>query len=252
MNASFKGRLATSKAPSFGTWISSSSVVNLDVLKGLGFDWFVIDTEHAQVNPETVAAMVAVLGGSGPTPFVRVGNVDPYLIKQGLDSGAQGVIVPLVSTEAQARAAVSFAKYPPQGIRGAAAAASSRYGIDLASYLRRANVETIVAVQIETAEALDHLDAIAATEGVDILFVGPQDLTLSLGLIDDRSNPKVREAMRRVVETCTRHGKVAGTLVVTHAEKAAALELGFRFVALASDVRFLIQGAKYYLEGGGR
>ena len=108
--------------------------------------------------------------------------------------------MPLVNTEAQAKAAVAFAKYPPEGVRGAAAAASSRYGIELASYLRNANDETMVGVQIEAREALDNLDAIASVKGVDVLFVGPQDLTLSLGLLDDRTNPKVRDAMRQVVD----------------------------------------------------
>jgi 2-keto-3-deoxy-L-rhamnonate aldolase RhmA len=215
----------------------------------LGFEWFMIDTEHSPVNPETVAAMVSLLGDGGPAPLIRVGDVDQYLIKQALDAGAKGVLVPLVSTEAQAKAAVAFAKYPPDGVRGAAAAAASRYGMELASYLRNANAETLVGVQIETKEALDHLDAIAEVSGVDILFVGPQDLTLSLGLLDDRRNPRVREAMRTVVEACEKHGKVPGTLVIDPEEKKVAVDLGFRFISLASDVRFLIEGAKSYRNG---
>ena len=244
-----KRRLRESTTPCLGTWISSSSVVALDALKGLGFEWFVIDTEHAQVNPETLGAMVAMLGPAGPTPLVRVGDVDQYLVKQALDSGAHGILVPLVSTAGQAKAAVSFAKYPPVGVRGIAAAAASRYGMDLATYLRTANDETFVGVQIETREALDHLEEIAGTPGVDLLFVGPQDLTLNLGLLDDRKNPKVRDAMRTVIAACERHGKVPGTLVVDLEEKKAAVDLGFRFIALASDVRFLINGARGFLGG---
>jgi len=249
MKNSLKSRLRTSREPCFGTWISSSSLVALDALRGVGFEWFMIDTEHAPVNPETLAAMVSLLGEGGPAPLVRVGNVDQYLIKQALDAGSQGVLVPLVNTEAQAKAAVAFAKYPPEGVRGAAAAAASRYGMELSTYLRSANAETLVGVQIETKEALDNLEAIAGVNGVDLLFVGPQDLTLSLGLLDDRRNPKVREAMRAVVETCERHGKVPGTLVIDPEEKRVAVELGFRFISLASDVRFLITGAKSYRNG---
>lgn len=249
MKHPLKSRLRTSREPCFGTWISSSSPVCLDALKGVGFEWFMIDTEHAQTNPETVAAMVAILGDGGPAPLVRVGNLDPYLVKQALDAGAQGILAPLVSTEAQATAVVSYAKYPPDGVRGAAAAASSRYGTELASYLRTANAETIVGVQIETKEALVHLNAIAEVRGLDLLFVGPQDLALSLGLGGDRANPKVHEAMRAVVGACERNGLVAGTLAANTAEKKAAVDLGFRFVALASDVRFLLHGAKYYLTG---
>jgi len=249
MKNSLKSRLRTSREPCFGTWISSSSLVALDALRGVGFEWFMIDTEHAPVNPETLAAMVSLLGEGGPAPLVRVGNVDQYLIKQALDAGSQGVLVPLVNTEAQAKATVAFAKYPPEGVRGAAAAAASRYGMELSTYLRSANAETLVGVQIETKEALDNLEAIAGVNGVDLLFVGPQDLTLSLGLLDDRRNPKVREAMRAVVETCERHGKVPGTLVIDPEEKRVAVELGFRFISLASDVRFLITGAKSYRNG---
>ncbi|MGP8072341.1 MAG: HpcH/HpaI aldolase family protein [Thermoplasmata archaeon] len=246
MKNALKSRLYSSRDPCFGTWISSSSPVALDALKGLGFEWFMIDTEHAPVNPETLAAMVSLLGGVGPAPLVRVGNVDQYLIKQALDAGSHGILVPLVSTEAQAKAVVAFSKYPPDGVRGAAAAAASRYGVELASYLRSANAETIVGVQIETREALDNLEAIASVNGVDLLFVGPTDLTLNLGLLDDRKNPKVRAAMRSVVEACDRHGKIPGTLVVDAEEKRVAVELGFRFISLASDVRFLIAGANSY------
>jgi len=242
-----KSRLRASDHPSFGTWISSSSPVCVDALREMGFDWLMIDTEHSPVNPETLAAMIATVGDTGVTPLVRVGNVDQYLIKQALDSGAQGILVPLVSTEAQARTVVSFAKYPPDGVRGAAAAAASRYGRDLASYLRSANAETIVGVQIETREALENLEAIARVPGVDLLFVGPTDLTLSLGLLDDRKNPRVAEAMRNVVGVCTSHGKVPGTLVIDADEKRRAVELGFRFISLASDVRFLLEGAKAFL-----
>ena len=247
MTDPLKARILSSPKPSFGTWISTSSLVSVDALQGLGFDWFMVDTEHAQVNPETLAAMVAVLGESGPRPLVRVGNVDQYLIKQALDSGAEGILVPLVSTVEQARSAVSFAKYPPDGVRGGAAAASSRYGTQLATYLRTANARTLVGVQIETREALENLDSIARVDGVDLLFVGPTDLTLSLGLVDDRKNARVRDAMKSVVAACERTGKIAGTMVVDADEKRFAVDAGFRFISLASDVRFLIHGAKSYL-----
>ena len=247
MQNALKARLRTAKAPSFGTWISSSSPIVADALKGLGFDWFMIDTEHAPVNPETLAGIIAMLGDGGPTPLVRVGNIDQYLVKQALDAGALGILVPLVSTEAQARSVVAYAKYPPAGVPGAAAAAASRYGLELGSYLRSANDETLVGIQIETKESLENLDSIAAVDGIDLLFVGPQDLTLSLGLLDDRANPKVRDAMRRVVAACERHGKVPGMLVINPEEKRSAVELGFRFISLAADLRFLLDGARQFL-----
>jgi 4-hydroxy-2-oxoheptanedioate aldolase len=248
MKNALKSRLRRDRSPCFGTWIATSSVVVLDALRTVGFEWLVIDTEHAAVNPQTLAALLAVLGDGPPTPLVRLGAVDPYLVKQALDAGAHGVLAPLVNTEDEARRLVAGAKYPPLGVRGAAAAAASRYGTQLGPYLRTANAETMVGVQIETKEALAHVDAIAGVEGVDLLFVGPQDLTLSLGLLDDRTHPTVRSAMREVVDACERHGKVPGTLVLDPDELRAALELGFRFVALAADVRFLLDGARRFLD----
>ena len=240
-------RLRDGGAPSFGTWISSSSPVCLDALDGLGFEWFMIDTEHAHVNPETLAQMVALQRSRSGAPLVRVGEVDQYLIKSALDTGAEGVLLPLVNSAEEAKRAVSFAKYPPDGVRGIASAASTEYGKDLAGYLRRANAETLVGVQIETREALANVDAIAAVEGVDVLFVGPQELTLNLGLVDQRKDPLVREALRRVADAASARGKVAGTLVVDAEEKRTAVELGYRFIGLASDVRFLLNGARALL-----
>ena len=219
----------------------------MDALRGLGFDWFMNDTEHAQINPETLASLATFREPEGPVPLVRVGEANQYLVKQALDAGAQGILVPLVNSAEEAKRVVAYSKYPPDGVRGIASAPASRYGLELGTYLRRANSDLLVGVQIETREALANLEAIASVEGVDLLFVGPQDLTLNLGLEDNRKHPQLREAMRQVAECAQRHGKLAGTLVVDAEEKRTAVELGFRFVGLASDVRFLITGAKSLL-----
>ncbi len=247
MQNPLRDRLLTHREVAWGTWVSSSSLTVVDALRSLDLSWVMIDTEHAPVNPETLAAAIALLAAGGPTPLVRVGTVDPYPIKQALDAGARGVLAPLVASADEARRCVSFAKYPPVGVRGAAAAAASRYGLELSAYLREANDRTIVGVQIETREALDHVEEIASVPGVDLLFVGPQDLTLHLGLGDQRTHPRVREAMAQVVRACEAHGKVPGTLVVSREEKRAATDLGFRFISLASDLRFLLEGGRTFL-----
>ncbi|MEM0129501.1 MAG: aldolase/citrate lyase family protein [Thermoplasmata archaeon] len=247
-----RARLLAGRTVHWGSWISLCSLPVVDALRDLPFDWLVIDTEHSPVDPERVAAMVALLRAAGPSPLVRVGGLDPHAIKRALDAGAEGIVVPLVDRPEEAGQAVAFAKYPPQGIRGAAATAASRYGRDLPRSLRHANDETLVAVQIETAGGLAHADEIAAVPGVDVLFVGPQDLAMGLGEVDRRSGPVVREAMARVVRACEAHGKVPGTMAIDRAERDAAVALGFRFVSLASDLRFLLDGARALLPGAPR
>ncbi len=235
----------------YGTWISAGSANVVDVLKNLNFDWFVIDSEHSPIGPETISHMIQAIGGK-IVPLVRVGLNDQYLIKLSLDAGAYGVIVPLVNSRAEAERAVNFAMYPPLGTRGTAGTRASRYGVDSKEYLRTANDEVMVIAQIETIAALDNIDDILSVEGVDVAFVGPSDLTMSLGLIDDRTNPRVAEAMNKVVKACQNRDKIPGVMASSTDEVKSAVERGFRFISLASDVRFLMQGARAFLSSAGR
>jgi 2-keto-3-deoxy-L-rhamnonate aldolase RhmA len=233
---------------SFGTWITIGNPDIVDILKHLGFDWFVFDTEHSYLSIETVKTMVQALGSEGPEPIVRIGQVDQLLVKRALDIGAFGLVVPWINSQSEAEKIVKFSMYPPVGIRGAGPGRASRYGMNFSEYLRQANEELLIAVQIETADAISKAGEIIGTKGVDIGFVGPTDLTVSLGLLDDRSNPKVIAAMERVIKTCKDLGKIPGTLAISVDEAKKFLKLGFRFVALASDSRFLSFGAKEYLK----
>src|ERR1700733_3226188 len=236
----------------FGTWINSSSPSVVDYLRNLEFDWFLVDTEHSALNPETLNHMIQLIGDSKVAPFVRVGLNDQYLIKIALDCGAQGVVVPLVNGSEEAKRAVSFSRYPPLGVRGVGPVRAHRYGLDFKKYLSEANREIIVVGQIETTEALGNLDEILEVEGLDIAFFGPSDMTASMGLVDDRSNPRVLDAMRTVVAACEKHGKVAGVLATSQQEAKTAIELGFKFIGLASDMRFVADGANAYLRLVGR
>ncbi len=235
-----------------GTWISSGSPNVVDVLRNLRFDWFVLDMEHSPISVETVAAMIQVLNGSKITPLVRVGEIDQALFKSVLDSGAHGLVVPMVNTAEEAERAVRFCKYPPRGVRGVAAVKASDYGFSMADYIRTANDQVTLIVQIETPEALQNVGEILAVEGVDVAFVGPSDMTMSLGLVDDRGNPRVLEAMSNVVKACETAGKAAGTLATSAEEIRRDLDMGFRFLSLATDVRQLIVGAKSMLATAGR
>ena len=250
MKSSLKKKL--SQGVSYGAWVTIGNPDVSDILQGLPFDWLVFDMEHSPLGAETVGHMIQVLDEEKVSPLVRVGANDQYLIKAALDMGAHGVIVPLVNTREDAEAAVSYCKYPPIGVRGVAPRKAADYGLSAAEYLRRANDETLLIVQVETKEALENLDALLGVKGVDIAFVGPSDLTMSLGLLDDRSNPRVLEEMRNVVEKCKEYGKIPGTMAVTPEEGKREASMGFRFISLASDVRHLIEGARGFLKSVGR
>jgi 2-dehydro-3-deoxyglucarate aldolase len=236
----------------FGTWISSGNANALDILKGLNFDWFVFDMEHSPITIETVNRMLQVIDGAEAVPLVRVGQHDQALVKIVLDSGSRGIVFPLVNTREEAERVVQLASYPPRGIRGVAAGRVTGYGADYARYIRNANDENLVVAQIETKAALENLDEILGVGGIDVAFVGPSDLTMQLGFLDDRTNPKVIEAMLRVVRSCQEHGKTPGIMTASIQEAKSAVERGFRFISLASDVKFLTLGAKEFLKSVGR
>jgi len=235
-----------------GAWISSGSPNMVDLLKELPFDWFLLDMEHSVITIETVGSMIQVLNGSSATPLVRVGQIDQAIFKSVLDAGAHGVMVPLVNTVEEAERAVRFCKYPPSGVRGLAGAKASDYGLSLGSYIRTANDETTIIAQIETPQAVQNIREILSVRGVDIAFVGPSDLTMNMGFLDDRSNPRVTEAMLTVVKACGDAGKVAGVMATTLDEARLAVQRGFRFVALGTDMKYATVGATSFLSTVGR
>ena len=233
---------------SLGTWITIGSPDVTDTLKQVPFDWMLFDLEHSYYSIETVRNMMLSMLDSKAVPLVRVGQADQYLIKRALDVGSYGILVPLVNTVEEAERVVNFSKYPPMGSRGSGPVRAAGYGNNMPDYLKTANDEILVGVQIETTQSLKNADAIASTKGVDIVFVGPSDLTMSLGLLTDRGNPKVAEAMESVVKICSKQGKIPGTLAANSDEAKKWQKLGFRFISLGSDSKFLFQGAKNFWE----
>ena len=231
-----------------GSWVTIGNPDVVEILKNFEFDWLLFDMEHSYMSIETVKTMLQALGDGPATPLARIGANDQLLTKRVLDSGAQGILVPLVNSGAEARSAVRYAMYPPRGVRGAGPGRAATFGMKASEYLRRANDEVVMGVQIETVEALSNAEEIISTDGVDIGFVGPSDLTISLGLIDDRGNPRVADAMRDVVRICKKYDRVPGTMALTIEEARKWSELGFRFISLASDARHLISGARSFLE----
>lgn len=231
-----------------GTWLSAASGAIGELLARTGFDCVVVDTEHGAIDLGEAENLVRAVAQGGSAALIRVAGNDQALLKRALDLGPEGVIVPLVSTRQAAEDAVRFAKYPPEGVRGVGVARAQTYGLDLGGYLGRANREGLVAVQVEDAEALRNLDEIAAVPGLDLLFVGPFDLSASLGYPGQPDHPAVEEALSQVLSAARREGKSAGVHVSDGAAAARRLDQGFRLVTVATDLLLLGRAARSELD----
>lgn len=233
-----KAKLLEGK-PIVGQWLSIASPALTELIANIGMDWLLIDTEHSAASWETVEDMVRSMKGTEVVPLIRVGDNDPALIKQALDRGASGVVVPMVNTAEEAARAVEFAKYPPAGSRGVAATRASGYGRNLEEYYSKWNEESIVVIQIETSEALQNIDEIAAVHGVDVLFLGPVDLSANIGVFLDFEHPSFIEATSRVLEAAENHGKAAGYMAMNASAAIEKIEEGFKFIALGTEARVI-------------
>jgi 2-keto-3-deoxy-L-rhamnonate aldolase RhmA len=227
------------RLPVVGHWISLPSPSVVEVMADFGMDWLLIDTEHGPASGERVEDLIRAMRGTSVTPFVRVARNDPALIKQALDRGAFGVLVPLVNTVEDARAAVAAARYPPDGIRGVAGTRANRYGGDLPEYFSAWNREVLIAVQIETVEAVRNVEAIAAVPGIDVLYIGPNDLSASLHQFRRFDAPEFRRAVDAILRAARQAGVTAGYHTATVEEALERVEQGFRFIGLSSDARLL-------------
>jgi 2-keto-3-deoxy-L-rhamnonate aldolase RhmA len=228
-----------------GTWIQIGHPAVAEALAGAEFDWIAADMEHTDIDNAAFANLARGLYGRGIVPMARVRENDTLAIRQVLDLGAGGVIVPLVHTAADAERAVAAAKYPPRGVRGYAFSRMNDWGRNFAAYADAANNEIAVIVMIESRQGVDNIDAILAVEGVDGVFIGPYDLSGSCGVPGQTSHPDVTRGCRRVLEACKTAGKAAGMHVVIPDETAIrrAVADGFTFLALGVDTVFLGRGA---------
>lgn len=225
--------------PQIGLWMGLGSTVTTDICAGAGFDWLVIDGEHGPNDLTTLLAQLQVVAAyPNSHPVVRVPHDNAALLKQVLDIGATTVLVPMVDTAAQAAAIVKACRYPQDdgqgGIRGMAGTRASRWG-RFPNYGKEANDQVCVLVQAETREALKNLDAIAATPGVDGVFIGPADLSASMGHIGNPSHPEVQAAIVDAIARIRQAGKAPGILMGDEALVRQYLSLGALFVAVGVD-----------------
>ncbi|HLM82975.1 MAG TPA: aldolase/citrate lyase family protein [Terriglobales bacterium] len=226
-----------------GTFLNLGSSLTAEIAGLAGLDWLLIDIEHGAGGRHELLSQLHAVESTPAAPIVRIAWNDPVRFKRILDLGPSGIMVPYVQSAEEARRAVAAMRYPPAGVRGVASMhRACGFGSHLDEYLRSANSQLLTVVQIETEAAVDHADEIAAVDGVDVLFVGPMDLSVSLGRARQWDHPVFSAALNKVVTACRNAGKVAGTLVLGEEQIQRSVADGFSFLALSSDGALVAKG----------
>ena len=238
----FKRRLRAGETL-LGLWMSIPSPVTAEALGLIGYDWLLFDSEHAPVEIAGIQPLLQASSAGNSALAARPAWNDKVLIKKMLDIGAQTLLIPFVQSAEEARAAVQAARYPPEGIRGVAGATrASRYG-QVTGYLESANNEVCTLVQIETGTALAQLEKIAAVEGVDGVFIGPSDLSASMGYLGNPSVSEVQDALKQAPQRIRDAGSKPGILATAVEDARRYLDWGYQFVAISVDLGLLVKGA---------
>ncbi len=245
LNPTFRDALAGADRPLAGMWVCSGSPLVAEICAGAGLDWLLIDMEHSPNGLEAVLAQLQAVGAYPVTPVVRVPIGDVVTLKQVLDLGAQNILVPMVSSAAEAEELVAAVRYPPRGRRGvgSALARSARWNrVD--DYLAQADAHVSLFVQVETIEGVEAAAAIAAVDGVDGVFVGPSDLAASMGLLGQQTHPDVAAAVVRAFDAVRSTGKPVGVNAFDPAAARSYLDAGAAFLLVGADVALLARGSE--------
>jgi 4-hydroxy-2-oxoheptanedioate aldolase len=239
----FKAALKAGKQQ-IGLWVSIANAGSAEAIATCGLDWVMVDTEHTPNDPAQVQAMLQAMAPYPTHAGVRPGWNDAVEIKRLMDVGAQTILVPYVQSAAEARAAVAAVMYPPLGIRGVSGLSrAGRYGA-IPNYTATANAEICLLVQVETKASLDEIEAIAAVEGVDGIFIGPADLAASLGYPGQLGHPEVKATILDAIHRIKATGKAAGILSADRAFLHEAMAAGATFTAVGLDIGVLLAGVK--------
>lgn len=243
MNA-FKQALADGRRQ-IGLWQALANPYTAEICAGAGFDWLLIDGEHGPNDLPLVLQQLQAVSASPTEAVVRLPWGDPVLIKQYLDIGARSLLIPMVESAAQAASLVAACRYPPRGTRGVGSAVgrASRWN-RAPHYLRDAEQEICLLLQIESVEGLNACAEIARTDGVDGVFIGPSDLAAALGHLGNPGHPEVRAAIFSAIETIRAVGKAAGLLAADEQLARKCLSAGASFVAVGTDVTILARGSE--------
>lgn len=231
----FKRALAE-RRPQIGLWLAMAHPYPAEIVAGAGFDWLLIDNEHAPNQLQSTLAQLQAVAPYASHPIVRPAWNDPVEIKRLLDIGFYNLLIPFIESEDDARRAVAATRYPPQGIRGVAGMQrSNRYGT-VPDYLKTINDNLCVLLQIESRAGIEAVDEIAAVEGVDGVFIGPSDLAAALGHLGNPGHPEVQDAIRHLYQRVSAQGKAVGILAPVQADARRYLDMGMHFVAVGTDL----------------
>ena len=239
----FKAAINAGK-PQIGLWCSIPSNYTAELLAGAGFDWLLLDTEHTPVDIETVVTQLQAIAPYPTTPIVRVPVNDKTTIKRYLDTGAQTLLIPMVDTVEDAKAAVAYTRFPEAGFRGVAGATrATRFG-RVKNYHVNAHKEICTLVQVESREALNHIEAMAELDGIDGIFIGPADLHASLGYLGERAHKDIVPLIDAPIRRIAKAGKAPGILTDSEENARRWLDCGATFVAVGADTGLLARGAE--------
>ena len=237
---SLKRRLRAGQI-TIGSWITLAHPAIAEIMAKVGFDWLAVDLEHSVITIREAEELIRVVELSGVVPLVRVSSNDPVQIKRVMDAGAHGVIVPMVNSRREAEQAVAAVRYPPAGQRGVGLARAQGYGAHFAEYVAWLQRESIVIIQIEHIQAVEHLEEILEVEGVDGILIGPYDLSGSLGVPGQFEHPRVIETVRRIERAAADHHVALGYHVIPPRPALAneKIKAGYRFIAYSLDILLL-------------
>ena len=241
MLTDFKDRLARGDA-FIGTFICLPSPESAEIFAELGYDWLIIDTEHGPYDVLTAQRMLQAVGRRCPC-VVRVPSNEDALIKKALDIGSAGVLVPLVNTAETAARVAQACRYAPEGVRGMGGARAHRYGIGFQSYVAQANRKIAAIVQAEHIEAVKNIEAIVKVPGIDAVFVGPYDLSASMGKPGQIKDPEVRTAMDKVRQAALNAGVKLGIYCPDAAAARSFLQQGYTLIGMSTDLNYLVESA---------
>ena len=228
-----------------GSWVNLGSLVSAEIMGRSGFDWLLIDLEHGAGNDTTMYHQLQVVESTYTTPVVRTEELSRPKVQRILDAGAKGVMFPQIQNKEEAALAVSMMYYPPKGTRGMAKMVrASGFGKNAEEYISTLDQHLIGVIQIENLSAVKEIDAIAAVPGVDVLFVGPSDLSLALGIFGQFDKPAYQQAIKDVAAAAKKYGKAAGVLLQNIDEYEMYYQLGYRFLACGADGSFVARSAE--------